>query len=195
MNDWQRSVYLRAREYWDTRFNDLHVPIAYGFARELLLAHPEADRDVVLPAILLHDVGWKSVPEDRQLQAFGVVVREESLRRFHETEGARIAGEILAEVGVAPGLRDAVVRIVDGHDTRLEALSLEDALVKDADKLWRFTPTAIDIDHRRFQMPLPEYVPWLGRQAERIFLTPRGAQLAREQLERVRRCFEETGHV
>jgi HD domain len=195
MNDTHRTVYLRARKYWDTRFNDLHVPIAYAFARELLLAHPEADRDVVVPAILLHDVGWKSIPEDRQLQAFGVQVRDESLRRFHETEGARIAGDILAAAGVAPGQRDTIVRIIDGHDTRLEALSLEDALVKDADKLWRFTPTAIEIDHRRFQLPLGEYLSWLGRQVDRVLLTPRGTQLARDQFDRVRRCFAEAGHV
>ncbi|HEY6004157.1 MAG TPA: HD domain-containing protein [Anaeromyxobacter sp.] len=195
MNDDHRSIYLRAREYWNTRFNDLHVPVAYAFARELLLAHPGADRDVVVPAILLHDVGWKSIPEDRQLRAFGVEVRDEALRRFHETEGARIAAEILSAVGVAPGRRDAIVRIIDGHDTRLEALSLEDALVKDADKLWRFTPAAIDIDHRRFRMTLGDYLPWLGRQLERIFLTARAAQIASDHFARVHRCFSEAGHV
>jgi hypothetical protein len=195
MNDTQRNVYLRAREYWNTRFNDLHVPIAYAFARELLLAHPEADRDVVVPAILLHDVGWKSIPEDRQLGAFRPGARDETLRRFHETEGARIAAEILAGVGVAPGRREAIVRIVDGHDTRLEALSLEDAIVKDADKLWRFTPTAIDIDHRRFEMSLGDYLPWLGRQIDQIFLTAPAPHIAREHFGRVSRCVSEAGHV
>ncbi len=195
MNDLQRSVYLRAREYWNTRFNDLHVPIAYAFARELLLSHPEADRDVVVPAILLHDVGWKSIPEDRQIGAFRPGARDETLRRFHETEGARIAAEILTGAGAAPGTRDAVVRIVDGHDTRLEALSLEDAIVKDADKLWRFTPAAIDIDHRRFEMPLGEYMQWLGRQIAQMFLTPRAPRIAREHLARVERCAAEAGHV
>src|SRR5512138_3066467 len=106
MNDLQRSVYLRAREYWDTRFNDLHVPIAYGFARELLLSHPQADRDVVVAAILLHDVGCKSIPEDLQLRAFRPGARDEATRRLHETEGARIAGEILAAAGAAASLRD-----------------------------------------------------------------------------------------
>ncbi len=195
MNDTPRNVYLRAREYWNTRFNDLHVPIAYAFARELLLAHPEADRDVVIPAILLHDVGWKSIPEDRQLEAFGVTIRDRSLWRFHETEGARIAAEILAGVDLAPGKRDAIVRIIDGHDTRLEELSLDDAVVKDADKLWRFTPTAIDIDHRRFQHPLGEYLSWLEGQIDRILFTPTALRIAREQFARVHRTFLETGHL
>lgn len=195
MNDLQTSVYLRAREYWNTRFNDLHVPIAYGFARELLLAHPDADRDVVVPAILLHDVGWKAIPEERQLGAFRPGARDEVTRRLHETEGARIAAEILSAAGAAPRLREAIVRIVDGHDTRLEPLSLEDALVKDADKLWRFTPTAIDIDHRRFELPLGEYLAWLGRQADAILLTARAGQIAREQFARVERAFAAAGRL
>jgi len=38
-----------------------------------------------------------------------------------------------------------VVAIIDGHDTRPEARSLEDMLVRDADKLWRFTPAGVGI--------------------------------------------------
>lgn len=30
---------------------------------------PEADRDVMLPAILLHDTGWSRVPEGEVLEA------------------------------------------------------------------------------------------------------------------------------
>ena len=33
-----------------------------GWARALLDAHPEADAAVVLPAIMLHDIGWSQVP-------------------------------------------------------------------------------------------------------------------------------------
>lgn len=49
---------------------------------------------------------------------------------------------------------DRAVAIIDGHDSRREALSLEDAVVKDADKLWRVTPHGLgtvqgcfDLDH------------------------------------------------
>ena len=34
--------------------------------------------------------------------------------------------------------------VVDGHDSRLTALNVEDQLVKDADKTWRLTPHGID---------------------------------------------------
>ena len=46
---------------------------------------------------------------------------------------------------VVPYEDDEVSRlIIDGHDTRDHALSLEDSLVKDADKLWRYTRFGLD---------------------------------------------------
>ena len=38
-----------------------------------------------------------------------------------------------------------IVDIIDGHDSRQTSLSPEDAVVKDADKLWRVTPHGIVI--------------------------------------------------
>ena len=40
-----------------------------------------------------------------------------------------------------PSIVEEVVAIVDGHDSRLHALSRNDELVKDADKLWRYSVT------------------------------------------------------
>jgi HD superfamily phosphodiesterase len=176
------AIYLQAREYWNTRFNDIHVPIAYEQARKLLAAHQDADPDVVLPAVLLHDVGWKSIPDDQQLRAFGVVTQDQALQRFHETEGARIGGAILSAAGCDPRRRELILRIIDGHDSRLHALSLEDALVKDADKLWRFTATAADIDARRFKLPLREWVAVLDQRLDQWFFTPTAKRMAHTAL-------------
>ena len=35
---------------------------------------------------------------------------------------------------------DEICGIIDGHDTRLAPISVNDAVVKDADKIWRVTP-------------------------------------------------------
>ena len=195
MKDIHYAVYLRAREYWNTRFNDIHVPLAYLHGRALLLSHPAAEADVVVPAILLHDVGWKSIPEEEQVLGYGPTVEDESLRRFHEIEGARIANEILSAVNYDPRKRELIVRIIDGHDTRLESLSEEDSLVKDADKMWRFTPVGVDFHHHEFGKPLSEYVAWLACQIDRWFFTERGKQMAREALGEVERAVAEVGHV
>jgi HD superfamily phosphodiesterase len=186
MKDEYQAIYLRAREYWNTRFNDIHMPHAYEHARKLLLAHRNADPDIVLPAILLHDVGWKSIPESQQLRAFGVTVQDRELQRFHETEGARIASDILASINFDPCRYASIVQIIDGHDSRQEALSLEDALVKDADKLWRFTLTAIDIDSRRFNLTVAQRVSMLEQRLDDWLFTDRAKAIARGAIAEVR---------
>ena len=86
-----------ARPYLDTRSNEIHVSVCYAMAKQLLGHYPEAD-EVVLPAILLHDVGWKMVPEEKQLGAFGPRAIDTEIRRVHEIEGVRIARRILASL-------------------------------------------------------------------------------------------------
>jgi hypothetical protein len=63
---------------------------------------------------------------------------------LHEKEGARLAAGILAECGYDAAKVPAILGIIDGHDSRCEAISLEDAIVKDADKTWRLSPHGID---------------------------------------------------
>ena len=133
------QIYTLAEPYWQTRSNEVHVPGAYALAQRLLEAHPEADADIVLPAVLLHDCGYLLVPEEDHLKglAGAPVGWEPDITRRHEIEGARIAGEILDQVGYDPVRIALIQEIIDGHDSRTSAVSLEDAIVKDADKLWR----------------------------------------------------------
>jgi hypothetical protein len=56
------QIYALAEPYWQTRSNEVHVPGAYALAQRLLEAHPEADADIVLPAVLLQDCGYFLVP-------------------------------------------------------------------------------------------------------------------------------------
>ena len=176
------EIYKAARVYWNTRFNDIHIPLSYDFARRLLLAYPEADEDVVVPAILLHDNGWKMVSEERQLNAFGPNVTDKAASRLHEMEGVRLAGEILTALEYDPDKTQEILTIIDGHDSRLEALSLNDKLVKDADKLWRFTATGLDIDHRRFELDLAAYLAYMDDKIEAWFFTPAAREMARTEL-------------
>lgn len=139
------AIWQRAAPYLAVRNNDSHTLYAYGMARALLTAVPEADPDIVLPAILLHDTGWSSVAEAEILEAIAPGGGRPDLVLQHEREGARIARDILTALGHPSEAVDAVTTIVDGHDSRRDALSIDDAVVKDADKLWRVTPHGIDI--------------------------------------------------
>jgi HD superfamily phosphodiesterase len=138
------AIWELAAPYLAVRNNDAHTIYSYGLARALVAQHPEADPEVVLPAILLHDTGWSAAPADEVLTAIAPGGNRPDLVLLHEKEGARIADEILTRLGHDRARIDAIVAIVDGHDSRHEALSLDDALVKDADKLWRLTPHGVD---------------------------------------------------
>jgi HD superfamily phosphodiesterase len=138
------AIWQLAAPLLSVRSNDVHTRYCYRFAEALCALHPEADADVVLPAILLHDVGWSTVPADKLHLAFGPHMQYPELRRRHEVEGARLARDILAAVAHPPDRVEAIAAIIDGHDTRHRSLSLEDGLVKDADKLWRYTPHGLN---------------------------------------------------
>ncbi|WP_079186043.1 HD domain-containing protein [Streptomyces sp. CB01580] len=138
------AVWRLAVDHLHVRGNDGHTAYSYGLARALCDLHPEADRDVVLPAIILHDTGWSRVPEEEVLEAIRPGGGRPDLVLRHEKEGAAIAADILARLGHDPVRTTEIVEIVDGHDSRPAALSLNDSLVKDADKLWRLTPHGVD---------------------------------------------------
>jgi hypothetical protein len=176
------KIYRKAEPYLDTRRNDVHVSLSYDFARRLLALYPGADEGIVLPAIVLHDVGWKMVSEERQLSAFGLKIKDKKTQRIHETEGVKIAQKILTGLNYDQEKIPEILSIIDGHDTRLEALSLNDQLVKDADKLWRFTPAGVDIDHTRFGIPRDSYMKWLDTVIDDWLFTPEGKEMAHTAL-------------
>ncbi len=138
------AIWKLAAPYLSVRNNDEHTIYAYGIAQALTDLHPGCDPEVVLPAILLHDTGWSQAPQDEVLTAIAPGGGRPDLVLLHEKEGARIAREILTRLGHDATRAEEVVAIIDGHDSRVEALSLNDALVKDADKLWRLTTHGVD---------------------------------------------------
>jgi HD superfamily phosphodiesterase len=178
------GIYALAEPYWQTRSNEIHVPESYALAQELLAAHPEADPDIVLPAVLLHDIGYMAVPSDDHLKGLAGAVKgwEPDITRRHEVQGAALAGEILAEVGWDAARTAAIRDIVDGHDSRAEAVSREDALVKDADKLWRYTDSAVRICHRWMELTPDAFMDWVGSEIDRWFFTDAARDVARREL-------------
>ena len=176
------NIFELAAPYLDTRSNDVHTSISFQMALRLLDYYPVADESVVLPAVILHDVGWKMIPEQEQLFAFGPHMSKPDLRRQHEQEGARIAEDILKKLAYDPKKAEEIIAIINGHDSRDAPLSLNDKLVKDADKLWRFTPEGVEIDHRRFGFVREDYLAWLDKQIDGWMNTPQAKQIARQQL-------------
>jgi len=170
---WDAAVpYLRVRN------NDRHTLYAYGIARALVTRTPDADPRVVLPAILLHDTGWSTVAEHEVLEAIAPGGGRPELVRQHEVEGARIAAEVLTSIGYDPALTARIVEIIDGHDTRTEALSVDDALVKDADKIWRITPDGLDVVRGWFGLNADEALRLCCARVHRSLFTDAGGAMS-----------------
>ncbi len=167
------------------RSNDVHLPISLAFAERLLDAHPEANAELVRVTILLHDTGWGRVDETRIIsEGFAGDWRKADIRFQHEEQGCLIAREVLPGLGYDSEFVEAVCAIIDGHDTRAEAYSLEDALVRDADRLWRFDQAGIALASGWFGLDPATYSDRLRSEIVPELLSEAGIAMATADLDR-----------
>ena len=167
------------------RGNDIHLPISLAYAERLCAANPEVDALVVRIATLLHDTGWARVDEDRIIsEGFRGEWRTSAVRFEHEKQGCEIAREVLPGLGYHDDLVAAVCTIIDGHDTRKEPYSLEDALMRDADRLWRFDPAGIALASGWFDVNPATYCDRLAAEIIPELLTTAGREMAEAALAR-----------
>jgi HD domain-containing protein len=199
MTDPYADAWVAARPYMRARKNDVHVPLSFWYAQRLLERHPEADADVVLLAIMFHDAGWAVIDEERiYAEGFAKPGQEVDLssdiRILHEKEGARIAAEALTGLGHAPAVVDEVAAIIDGHDSRPQALSRNDELVKDADKLWRYSVTGLGVSCDWFSMTPGQYAARLERQVREALFTDAAREIGTRDLAESSAILQ-TGHL
>lgn len=172
------AIWEAARPWLDVRSNDVHTLISWRLAGALLTFYEQASEAVVLPAILLHDIGWKKMPVEKLMRAIGPHPEFPELQRDHELAGVELGRDILARLDL--GLDDvAILAIIDGHDTTRHARSSEDMLVKDADKLWRFTPHGVATIGGWFESPEAETLAMLEDFVLPSLLTPEAHAMAR----------------
>ncbi len=141
------QVYKAAEKYMRVRKNDVHIPLSYKYALKLIEKYPNADADLAAISIILHDIGWYSIDEDdifkKGFQSENFM--QSDVRYLHESEGVRLSAKLLKDLGYPEEFIQKVASIIDGHDTRNFSKSLEDEIVRDADKLWRFTVTGVSV--------------------------------------------------
>jgi len=186
-----QKIFERAKPFLRTRKNLIHTRIALRYGIRLL-REGKGDEEVVVPAILLHDVGWKAVAESLQLSAFGPNLSNPRAARLHEVEGAKMARMILEELGYPSEKVNEICRIIGGHDSRKRSVSRNDRVVKDADKLFRYSRKGVAIDLDRFHVSQGDYLSYLERHLEKWFFLSASRQLAGEELarRRIEECEE-----
>jgi HD superfamily phosphodiesterase len=181
-----KQIYQLARPYLNTRHNDVHTDISIQLAYQLLRAEG-GQADIVIPAIILHDVGWQKVPPALHLKAFGPKATSPEINRTHEKEGVKIARKILTKVDYDTEKIDEILKIIDGHDSRKDSISLNDRIVKDADKLWRYTQNGFEIDKARFEETVAEGLKRLRENLRGWFYTETAFQIAKKKLQQRQR--------
>jgi len=133
-----------------------HAMDVLGFAVQIMLDEP-ADRDVVVAAAVLHDIGIHEA-ERKYNSTAGV---------YQQIEGPPIARKILSRLGAEPALVEEVCEIVARHHTpRAEETGNFKALY-DADMIVNLRDDFPDANREELQ-----------RRIERFFLTETGRRLA-----------------
>ena len=94
----------------------------------------------------------------------------------------KIAQEILQQLKYDSSKTEKILEIIDGHDSRQKPLSLNDMIVKDADKIWRYTKSGFYIDIDRFGESHGEGLDRLRSNLSEWFFTVTARKLAAEKL-------------
>jgi hypothetical protein len=185
-------VWQAFEPYWRVRKNDVHIPLSFTYVRRLLEAYPQADEDVCVLALMLHDIGWHTIDgPDLIERAFGGPnFMKSDARYLHEAEGCRISREILPTLGWGAAVIEQVCEIIDGHDTRAQPHHLNDSIVRDADKLWRFSVPGIGVACDWFKLTPHDYAEKLEKTNLPQLETEVGRQIAERDLAESRRILK-----
>lgn len=176
-------LYEAAEPLLQTRLNDLHSKIGAQLVVELLRLDG-GDPRIALPAIILHDIGWGEIPEELQRTAFGPGSTDRELNRRHELASVRFARRLLEEADHPAHLIPPILHIIDRHDSRPDAETIEEAIVKDADKMWRVTQLGFPASLRILRTLSPQELhDHIAVRATAWFLAPSSVPLVRAFLE------------
>jgi putative nucleotidyltransferase with HDIG domain len=189
-----QKIWELALPYQDKRDDAGHAEVVTKFAIRLCKLE-KANGDIVIPAAILHDIGWSRLSDEERFIIFNPDATKEDkfkIRLRHQEEGVKLAVEILNKVNYSPKFADQILEIISQHDTRRGFLSLEDGIMRDADKLWRFSQIGFDADIRRRETTFAEWYNHLRKRIEEkdFFFSRAAKQLAGNELENRKKEFE-----
>lgn len=178
-----KSILKKAKRYYQDENDWLHLITALKMAEELILEEG-GDEKIIIPAIILHDIGWYNFPLEEKIKLRKATTQLEviKLRHEHEIQGASLAEEILSELNYPKKAIKQIAKIILAHDTRSKPISLEDMIVKEADRLSRYTPQGIKLWSALFKKDEEEWVGFLKDNIDKWLYTERAKFKAREYL-------------
>ena len=184
---WESQLKEKARPYllqgrpddWDHTLR----AIEYGKA---LLKEEKGDPEVVITALVLHDIGWSRVSFDDFVQAPPEKKKETRSLKEHMVQGAVLAREILEPFDFPKDKKELVIKIIAVHDLPdiIENFSEPEAtLVMEADRLDRFGEESLKRYRKMFgENYLQEGRRFLLEGSKTWFRTPTARRLGQELL-------------
>ena len=171
----------KAKAYCRDQTDVAHMASALELAKRLISAEGGSEA-IIIPATIMHDIGWHCFSHEEELKARGPGVLNIELNRKHELEGAALADRILSDIAYPERDKQHIVDIIGGHDNRPQPISHEDMIVKDADRLSRYAPDTFPLFCRKFGKTEDEFVAFLRSRIEKWLFTKTAKWLAREYL-------------
>ena len=181
------KIWETALPYQDQRDDDGHARITLKYAKELV-GLEDGNEDIVIPAIILHDVGYSQIPRERRMLIFDKDAKKEdreAVRDEHQAESVKLGEKILNDLNYPSELIPDILEIISQHDSRKGFISREEGLVRDADKLWRFSPEGFKVDAKRSKSELEERCKRLEKDLEDpdYIFSESTKQIAKQELE------------
>lgn len=151
MNKKYQKIWELALPYQDARDDAGHGQIVTEFS-EKLSEIEQAVADIAVPAAILHDIGWSQLDRNERFLIFDKRNTAEArlqARYHHQEQSVRLAREILEQVDYPQQFIDPILDIISEHDTRNGYRTKEEAVMRDADKLWRVSKIGFYDDIRQ----------------------------------------------
>ncbi len=172
--------------YQDKRDDEGHTKITTDYALKLLETE-KGDDNVVVPAIILHDIGWSQLNKDERMIALDHSATKDQkleVRYKHQDAGVKLGKEILDQLNYPEDLIDEILEIISQHDTREGFISQNEGLVRDADKLWRFSKTGFTSYFSRNKFSLQQVYDKFIKKIElpNFFYSDKAKQIAYDEL-------------
>jgi HD superfamily phosphodiesterase len=181
-----KELFILAEPFLETRGDLFHTRIAHQYSL-FLMEKEGGDKRIVEPAVILHDVGWSELKPQEINVAYGVRAAGENaarLNRIHEVKGAAIARRILEKVGYEPTLIEPITAIIEQHDSGTQIRTLEEAVVKDSDKLWRVSQVGFWAEGRRQNVAAEKRYRFLMERYKTWFFTKSALAEAEKELKK-----------
>jgi HD superfamily phosphodiesterase len=182
------KIWEKAFPYQDKRGDSGHANVTLGYAKTLLVLE-KGDEKVIVPSIILHDIGWSQVPTDKAMLIFNQKVLPEEKRAAqleHQNKGVELATRILDEFGYPEDLSKEILEIISQHDTRQGFISRNEGLTRDADKLWRYSDIGFGLDIKRFKFTAQQNYERMDKEIEKpgFFFSDLAKEIAKAELEK-----------